>query len=62
VTFQRDTPEETAADQADGLLTRREAIRRLALVGVTAGPATLIAACSSGRGRWPSRRRRRRRR
>ncbi|ORW30332.1 hypothetical protein AWB91_18715 [Mycobacterium paraense] len=61
MTLQRDTPEETAADQADGLLTRREAIRRLALVGVTASPAALIAACSSGRGGWPSRRRRRRR-
>lgn len=61
VSLQRDTPEESAADRADRLLTRREAIRRLALVGVTAGPTALVAACSSGRGGWPSRRRRRRR-
>jgi carboxymethylenebutenolidase len=60
VTLQRDTSEETAADRVDRLLSRREAIRRLALVGVTASPAALIAACS-GRGSWPSRRRRRRR-
>ncbi|ORV85621.1 hypothetical protein AWC11_19240 [Mycobacterium interjectum] len=60
MTLQRDTPEETAADQVDRLLTRREAIRRLALVGITASPTALIAACS-GRGNWPSRRRRRRR-
>ncbi|MCV7090375.1 hypothetical protein H7H80_11345, partial [Mycobacterium interjectum] len=38
MSLQRDTPEESAADRADRLLTRREAIRRLALVGVTAGP------------------------
>ncbi len=44
MTLQRDTSEETAADEADGLLSRREAIRRLALVGVTAGPAALARA------------------
>lgn len=60
VTVQRDAPEQTAADQADGLLTRREAMRRLVLGGLTASPAALIAACSGRRG-WPSRRRRRRR-
>jgi carboxymethylenebutenolidase len=60
VTSQRDTSEEIGADPVDGLLTRREAIRRLALVAVTAAPTTLIAACSSSR-YWPSRRRRRRR-
>jgi carboxymethylenebutenolidase len=59
VTLQRDTSEETAADQVDRLLSRREAIRRLALVGVTATPTALIAACSSNRS-WPTRRRRRR--
>jgi carboxymethylenebutenolidase len=59
VTSQRDTSEEIGADQVDGLLTRREAMRRLALVGVTATPTALIAACSRG-GNWPRRRRRRR--
>ncbi|WP_077097214.1 hypothetical protein [Mycobacterium terramassiliense] len=61
MTLQRDNSEETAADRVNRPLTRREAIRRLALVGVTASPTALIAACSSGRGGWPSRRRRRRR-
>ncbi|OBI43391.1 hypothetical protein [Mycobacterium sp. E796] len=60
MTSQRDTSEEIGADPVDGLLTRREAIRRLALVAVTAAPTTLIAACSGSRS-WPGRRRRRRR-
>ena len=60
VTSKRDTSEEIDADQIDGLLTRREVMRRLALVGVTAAPTALIAACSGGR-YWPSWRRRRRR-
>ncbi|ORW95874.1 hypothetical protein AWB92_08655 [Mycobacterium sp. IEC1808] len=60
MTSQRDTSEEIGADPVDGLLTRREAIRRLALVAVTAAPTTLIAACSGNRS-WPGRRRRRRR-
>ncbi|WP_297732286.1 hypothetical protein [Mycobacterium sp.] len=60
MTSQRDTSEEIGADPVDGLLTRREAIRRLALVAVTAAPTTLIAACSGSRN-WPSRRRRHRR-
>jgi hypothetical protein len=60
VTSQRDTSEEIGPDPVDGLLTRREAIRRLALVAVTAAPTTLIAACSGSRN-WPSRRRRHRR-
>jgi carboxymethylenebutenolidase len=39
--------EEIATDHVDGLLTRREAMRRLALLGVgTAAAAALIAACS----------------
>jgi carboxymethylenebutenolidase len=39
--------EEIATDHADGLLTRREAMRRLALLGVgTAAATALIAACS----------------
>src|ERR1700691_2960258 len=38
--------EEIAADHVDGLLTRREALRRLALLGLGAGAAaSLIAAC-----------------
>jgi carboxymethylenebutenolidase len=38
--------EEIAADHVDGLLTRREAIRRLALLGLGGGAAAaLIAAC-----------------
>jgi hypothetical protein len=58
VTLRRDTSEENGADQFDGLLTRREVLKRLALVGVTAPPVALIAACSRARIR-PSRRRRR---
>jgi hypothetical protein len=61
VTSRRDTSEEIGADQLDGLLTRRDAMRRLVLVAVTATPTALIAGCSSGR-YWPNRRRRRRRR
>lgn len=39
--------EEIATDHLDGLLTRREAMRRLALLGMAASAATaLIAACS----------------
>ncbi len=38
--------EEVALDRADGLLTRREAVRRLASLGVTgAAAAALLAAC-----------------
>jgi carboxymethylenebutenolidase len=38
--------EEIAADHVDGLLTRREALRRLALLGLGSGAAAaLIAAC-----------------
>jgi hypothetical protein len=61
VTLRRDASAENDADQIDGLLTRREVMRRLALVGVTAAPTALIAGCSPGRF-WPLRRRRRRRR
>jgi carboxymethylenebutenolidase len=40
--------EEIAVDHADGLLTRREAIRRLLLLGLTVTSASaLLAACSS---------------
>jgi carboxymethylenebutenolidase len=42
---------EVTEDYADGLLTRREAMRRLGLLAVTAGAAaTLLAACSPNAG------------
>ncbi|WP_040787295.1 dienelactone hydrolase family protein [Nocardia pneumoniae] len=45
--LQRYIAEEIAADHADGILTRREALRRLALLGVGASAAAaLLAACS----------------
>ena len=45
--LQRYIAEEIAADHVDGLLTRREAMRRLALLGVgTAAATALIAACA----------------
>jgi carboxymethylenebutenolidase len=46
--LQRYIAEEIATDHVDGLLSRREALRRLALIGVgTAAATALIAACSS---------------
>lgn len=45
--MQRYIAEEIATDHVDGLMSRREALRRLALLGVGAGAASaLIAACS----------------
>jgi carboxymethylenebutenolidase len=45
--LQRYIAEEIATDHVDGLLTRREALRRLALLGMgTAAASTLIAACA----------------
>lgn len=45
--LQRYIAEEIATDHADGLLSRREALRRLALLGVSATAATaLIVACA----------------
>jgi carboxymethylenebutenolidase len=45
--LQRYLAEEIATDHVDGLLTRREAMRRLALLGVgTAAASALITACS----------------
>src|SRR5437867_9313732 len=42
---------EIASDCADGFITRREALRRLALLGLTATAATaLLAACGGGGG------------
>lgn len=47
--LQRYIAEEIAIDHVDGLLSRREAMRRLALLGVgTAAATALIAACGSG--------------
>jgi carboxymethylenebutenolidase len=44
---QREIADEIATDHVDGLLTRREAARRLALLGMgTAAAAALISACS----------------
>lgn len=48
--LQRYVAEEIATDHVDGLLSRREALRRLALLGVgTAAATTLIAACAEQR-------------
>ncbi|MGV0717609.1 dienelactone hydrolase family protein [Mycolicibacterium sp. XJ662] len=48
--LQRYIAEEIAIDHVDGLLSRREALRRLALLGVGAAAATaLIAGCSDNR-------------
>ena len=47
--------EEIATDHVDGLLTRREALRRLALLGLGSGAAaTLIAACGDRQSQRPS--------
>jgi carboxymethylenebutenolidase len=49
--LQRYIAEEIATDHVDGLLSRREAMRRLALIGVGAAAASsLIAACSQQKG------------
>jgi len=48
--LQRYIAEEIATDHVDGLLSRREALRRLALLGVTTAAATaLIAACGDNK-------------
>jgi carboxymethylenebutenolidase len=48
--LQRYVAEEIATDHVDGLLSRREALRRLALLGVgTAAATALIAACGEER-------------
>lgn len=48
--LQRYIAEEIATDHVDGLLSRREALRRLALLGVGATAATaLIAACGANK-------------
>lgn len=49
--LQRYIAEEIATDHVDGLLSRREAMRRLALLGVgTAAATALLAACGESRG------------
>jgi carboxymethylenebutenolidase len=46
-TLRRDLAEEIATDHADGLLTRRETLRRLTLLGLgTVAAGELISACS----------------
>ncbi|MCX2713285.1 dienelactone hydrolase family protein [Mycolicibacterium sp. J2] len=53
--MQRYIAEEIATDHVDGLLSRREALRRLALLGIGAGAASaLIAACSDKKAASPS--------
>ena len=48
--LQRYIAEEIATDHVDGLLSRREALRRLALLGVSTAAATaLIAACGGNK-------------
>ena len=55
--LQRYIAEEIATDHVDGLLSRREALRRLALLGVgTAAATALIAACAEEKSRPPKRR------
>lgn len=52
--LQRYIAEEIATDHIDGLLSRREALRRLALLGLGAGgAAALIAACADRRPTGP---------
>jgi carboxymethylenebutenolidase len=46
--LQRYLAEEVAEDHADGIITRREAMRRLGLLGVTGAAATSLLAASSG--------------
>jgi carboxymethylenebutenolidase len=51
VAFQRYLAEEVAIDHADGAFSRREALRRLALLGVGVPAASaLLAACGGGDG------------
>lgn len=53
--LQRYIAEEIATDHVDGLLTRREALRRLALLGMGASAAgALIAACGKQRSAGPT--------
>ncbi|HVD14362.1 MAG TPA: dienelactone hydrolase family protein [Actinomycetota bacterium] len=50
-TFERYLAEEIAVDHADGLIERREALRRLGLLGLSLATASaLLAACAGGQG------------
>jgi carboxymethylenebutenolidase len=52
--FERYLAEEVAIDHADGVLSRREALRRLALLGLGLPSASaLLAACGGDRGTAP---------
>jgi carboxymethylenebutenolidase len=52
--MQRYIAEEIATDHVDGLLSRREAVRRLALLGLsTAAASALITACGAGGRKQP---------
>lgn len=52
--LQRYIAEEIATDHADGLYDRREALRRLGMLGMSAAAAsTLLAACSSNKQATP---------
>jgi carboxymethylenebutenolidase len=53
--LQRYIAEEIATDHVDGLLSRREALRRLALLGIgTAAATALIAACGQQKSATPT--------
>ncbi|TRW82443.1 dienelactone hydrolase family protein [Mycolicibacterium sp. 018/SC-01/001] len=53
--LQRYIAEEIATDHVEGLLSRREALRRLALLGVSAaGASALIAACAENAATTPA--------
>lgn len=53
--LQRYLAEEIATDHVDGLITRREALRRLALLGLSAAASTsLLAACAKKAAETPS--------
>ena len=45
--LQRYLAEEVAEDHADGIITRREAMRRLGLLGVTGAAATALLAAAA---------------
>ena len=50
-TFERYLAEEIAVDHADGLIERREELRRLGLLGLSlAAASALLAACAGGQG------------
>ena len=54
--LQRYLAEEIAEDHADGILTRREAVRRLGLLGLSASAASTLLAKFADRRRPPRRR------